>query len=169
MALGSDGRVHGATVTAAQMAEPTTRPARTPDDRALILFTSGSTGDPHGVIQTYRNIAANTRSIVTYLALTAADRALLTLPLHYCYGRSVLQTHLYVGGSVVMDNRFAFPAVVMDALATEGATGFAGVPLTFEILRRSVDVPSMRFDRLRYVTQAGGAMPVSSSRSLPSR
>jgi acyl-CoA synthetase (AMP-forming)/AMP-acid ligase II len=134
-----------------------------PDAVALILMTSGSTGEPHGVMQTFRNIDANARSIVEYLELTARDRALLTMPLHYCYGRSVLQTHLLVGGSVVFDHRFAFPVVVMDALASEGATGFAGVPLTFEILRRQVDVGAMSFPELRYVTQAGGAMAIDTA------
>jgi long-chain acyl-CoA synthetase len=129
-----------------------------PDWPALILYTSGSTGRPHGVIQTHRNIDANSRSIVEYLGLTAADRALLALPLYYCYGRSVLQTHLLVGGSVVLEGRMAFPRVVLETMAAEGCTGFAGVPLTFEILRRKVDVASMAFPRLRYLTQAGGAM-----------
>jgi acyl-CoA synthetase (AMP-forming)/AMP-acid ligase II len=125
---------------------------------ALILYTSGSTGKPHGVVQTFGNIDANTRSIVEYLGLTGEDRALLTLPLYYCYGRSVLQTHLFVGGSVFLDDRMAFPRVVLETLASEGCTGFAGVPLTFEIIRRQVDVKAFGFPRLRYVTQAGGAM-----------
>lgn len=129
-----------------------------PDDVGLILFTSGSTGAPHGVMQTHRNIDANTRSIVEYLGLGPADRAMLTLPLYYCYGRSVLQTHLFVGGSVVLDNRFALPGTVIDAMRDEACTGFAGVPLTFEILRRSVDLATADLPALRYMTQAGGAM-----------
>ena len=134
-------------------------PARVrPEDPALILYTSGSTGRPRGVVQTHRNVDANTRSIVEYLDLGPEDRALVLLPLYYCYGRSVLQTHLHVGGSLFLDSRFAFPRVVMESLAGEGCTGFAGVPLTFEILRRQVDVRAMRFPRLRYLTQAGGAM-----------
>ncbi len=128
------------------------------DAAALILYTSGSTGTPRGVIQTHRNIDANSRSIVSYLGLTAGDRALLVLPLYYCYGRSVLQTHLLAGGSVYLDSRFAFPRLVMEALGTEGCTGFAGVPLTYEILRRQVDVSTLPRPRLRYLTQAGGAM-----------
>jgi acyl-CoA synthetase (AMP-forming)/AMP-acid ligase II len=129
-----------------------------PGASALVLYTSGSTGRPRGVVQTHRNIAANTRSIVDYLALGPEDRALLVLPLSYCYGRSVLQTHLHVGGSVFLEGRSAFPRVVMETLASEGCTGFAGVPLTFELIRRQVDVAGMSFPRLRYLTQAGGAM-----------
>jgi acyl-CoA synthetase (AMP-forming)/AMP-acid ligase II len=125
---------------------------------ALVLYTSGSTGAPRGVVQTFRNVDANTRSIVQYLGLTAADRALVILPLYYCYGRSVLQTHLFSGGSIFLDGRFAFPRVVLDALGAERCTGFAGVPLTFEIIRRQVAFSGGTFPALRYVTQAGGAM-----------
>ena len=128
------------------------------DDEALVLFTSGSTGEPRGVVQSYRNILANTRSIVTYLRLGPDDRAMAILPLFYCYGLSVLQTHLYVGGSAFLEPRSMYPRVVVDGLAREGCTGFAGVPLTFELLRRQIDVAAVPKGRLRYVTQAGGAM-----------
>lgn len=129
-----------------------------PEAPALILYTSGSTGRPRGVVQTFRNVDANTRSIVEYLGLGPEDRALVILPLYYCYGRSVLQTHLFAGGSLFLDGRFAFPRVVLEAIASEGCTGFAGVPLTFEIIRRQVDVATIPMPRLRYLTQAGGAM-----------
>ena len=135
-----------------------------PASPAVVLFTSGSTGAPHGVVQSFHNISANTRSIVEYLGLSREDRALLTLPIHYSYGRSVLQTHLFVGGSIHLDDRFAFPRVVLEAIATERCTGFAGVPLTFEILRRQVAVAEMSFPHLRYVTQAGGAMALDTAR-----
>jgi acyl-CoA synthetase (AMP-forming)/AMP-acid ligase II len=140
------------------LASPRPSPAISPDQPALILYTSGSTGRPRGVVQTFRNVDANSRSIVEYLGLTAEDRALLVLPLYYCYGRSVLQTHLLVGGSVFLEDRSAFPRVVLETLGSEGCTGFAGVPLTFEIFRRQVDLSTLSFPRLRYLTQAGGAM-----------
>lgn len=131
---------------------------------AVVLYTSGSTGTPHAVAQSHGNVSANSRAIVEYLGLTSADRAMLTLPLSYCYGRSVLQTHLLVGGSVYLDSRSAFPAVILDALAEEGCTGFAGVPLTFELMRRQANPAARRFPRLRYVTQAGGGMAVDTIR-----
>jgi acyl-CoA synthetase (AMP-forming)/AMP-acid ligase II len=137
---------------------PLPTPPRSEDAPALVLYTSGSTGVPRGVVQTYRNVAANSRSIVSYLGLRAEDRVMAVLPFHYCYGRSLLQTHLLAGGSVFFDPRFMYPRVVMDAIGSEGCTGFAGVPLTFEILRREVDPRSIPMPRLRYVTQAGGPM-----------
>jgi acyl-CoA synthetase (AMP-forming)/AMP-acid ligase II len=149
-----DGRVDPALGSAPPVG-PQRPDASTP---ALILYTSGSTGRPRGVVQTFRNVNANSRSIVQYLGLTRDDRALIVLPLYYCYGRSVLQTHLLAGGSVFLDGRFAFPRVVVEALAAESCTGFAGVPLTFEIIRRQVDLTGRSFPALRYLTQAGGAM-----------
>jgi len=149
-----DGRVDPALPPARPAATPHIEPERV----ALILYTSGSTGRPRGVMQTFRNVNANSRSIVEYLGLGPEDRAMLMLPLYYCYGRSVLQTHLLAGGSVFMDGRFAFPRVVLETMGSEGCTGFAGVPLTFEIIRRQVDVRTIPLPRLRYLTQAGGAM-----------
>lgn len=147
-----------ATVRAGAQLEPAAPHAHRPSEPAVILFTSGSTGEPRGVVQTWRNVDANTRSIVRYLELTWRDRAMLVLPLSYCYGRSVLQTHLFAGGSVFMDDRFMYPRVVVDAMRDEGCTGFAGVPATFELLRRQVDEDALAGVALRYVTQAGGAM-----------
>lgn len=133
-------------------------PETRPDAPASIVYTSGSTGTPRGVIQTFGNIAANTRSIVEYLGLSSRDRAHLVLPLHYCYGKSVLQTHLLVGGSVFLDPRFMYPQVVLEAMAEERSTGFAGVPLTFELLKRQAGAEALSKLRLRYATQAGGGM-----------
>ncbi len=153
--IGTDGIVDPARGTPPPCPEPS---GRRPGDPAVILYTSGSTGRPRGVVQTSANIDANTRSIVEYLALGPDDRMMSVLPLYYCYGRSLLQTHLFVGGSVFLDDRFMYPRVVMEAMGAEGCTGFAGVPTTFEILRRQVDVRALSLPSLRYLMQAGGPM-----------
>ncbi len=137
---------------------PAGPPARDDGAVTLLLYTSGSTGQPRAVMQTMTNIAANTRAIVEVLGLGPKDRAMLILPLPYCYGRSVLQTHLYVGGSVLLYPRFVYPRLVLAAIAAERCTGFAGVPLTYELLARHTEPRPGDMPALRYVTQAGGAM-----------
>lgn len=143
------------------LVEPGQRHAGLPlDERstALLVYTSGSTGAPRAVVQSHRNLAANTEAIVEYLELSSRDRACLILPLFYCYGKSVLLTHLSAGASVFIDHRFMYPRVVLDAMRAEGCTGFAGVPLTFELLKRQLTDEAPTTPSLRYLTQAGGAM-----------
>ena len=126
---------------------------------AEIIFTSGSTGSPKGVMLSHRNIIANTTSIVEYLSLTKDDIAAIVLPFYYCYGLSVLHTHIKVGGSVVLNNNFIFLGSVIDNLLRYKCTGFAGVPSHFQILlRKSENFISTNFPHLRYVTQAGGKL-----------
>ena len=140
-------------------AAPTAPTVRVIDaDLAAIIYTSGSTGEPRGVMLSHRNILANTRAIVSYLELTSRDRVMCVLPFYYVYGLSLLHTHLAVGGSIIIDNRFAFPNLVLAAMREHKATGFAGVPSTFAVLLSRSTVHETTFPDLRYVTQAGGAM-----------
>jgi long-chain acyl-CoA synthetase len=127
-------------------------------DVASIVYTSGSTGKPRGATLTHLNIVTNTRSIVEYLELTPDDRVMVVLPFYYIYGKSLLNTHFFVGGSVVVDNRFLYPNVVLKTMQEQKATGFSGVPSTFTILLNRSDVRNHKFASLRYITQAGGAM-----------
>ncbi len=126
---------------------------------AEIIFTSGSTGKPKGVMLSHKNIVANTTSIVEYLDLDRDDRMLVVLPFYYCYGLSLLHSHLRVGGSLVFNNSFIFLGAVINDLKDHNCTGFAGVPSHFQILlRKSDSFKSMEFPQLKYVTQAGGKL-----------
>jgi acyl-CoA synthetase (AMP-forming)/AMP-acid ligase II len=142
-----------------------------PDALAAIMFTSGSTGDPRGVMVSHRNIIANTESIVRFLELGENDRVMVVLPFHYCFGASLLHTHLRVGGSLVVDMRFMYPEVVLQRMIETGCTGFAGVPSHFNILLAGSGLATKSFPSLRYVQQAGGRLaPASISklrRALP--
>ncbi len=129
------------------------------DNCAEIIFTSGSTGKPKGVMISHKNLIANTGSIIEYLNLMSDDRMLVVLPFYYCYGLSLLHTHLRIGGSIVYNNSFIFLGTVINNLLSHNCTGFAGVPSHFQILMRMSDTfKKTKFPYLRYVTQAGGKL-----------
>jgi acyl-CoA synthetase (AMP-forming)/AMP-acid ligase II len=120
------------------------------------MFTSGSTGEPRGVMVSHANIVANTDAIVSYLSLSERDRIMAVLPFHYCYGASLLHTHLLAGGDIVIENRFMYPETVLQRLIETRCTGFAGVPSHFQVLLRNSTLRKKHFPDLRYVQQAGG-------------
>ena len=127
---------------------------------AEIIFTSGSTALPKGVMLSHKNLRANTDSIITYLELTDKDRVAVVLPFYYCYGLSLLHTHMKVGGSLVLNNTFIMLNTVIDDLLDYNCTGFSGVPSHYQIfLRKSRRFKATQFPHLRYVTQAGGKLP----------
>ena len=126
-------------------------------DLALLLSTSGSTGSPKLVRLSHRNLISNARAIGEYLELTPADRGITSLPLHYCYGLSVVHSHLLAGASLVTTTASVVDPCFAAAMSRDNVTNLAGVPHTFELLERAgpelVRVPSLRF-----ITQAGGKM-----------
>jgi acyl-CoA synthetase (AMP-forming)/AMP-acid ligase II len=126
-------------------------------DLTLLLSTSGSTGSPKLVRLSHRNLASNAAAIADYLSLTPHDRAITSLPLHYCYGLSVLHSHLYVGASVVLTDASIVDPCFRRALETHDVTNFAGVPHTFDLLERS-RFDELRLPHLRMLTVAGGRM-----------
>jgi acyl-CoA synthetase (AMP-forming)/AMP-acid ligase II len=137
---------------------------RTPDvrlidiDLASIVYTSGSTGKPKGVLLSHLNIVSNTKSVVEYLQLTSDDRIMVTLPFFYIYGQSLLTTHFLAGGSVVIDNQFLYPKIILTTMKKMEVTGFSGVPSTFMRMLNRSSIRETRLEALRYVTQAGGHM-----------
>lgn len=135
-------------------------PECSPSDLASIIYTSGSTGGPKGVMLTHRNIVDNTFSICQYLKLTDSDIQMCVLPFFYVMGKSLLNTHIAIGGTVVINNQFAYPASVLKEMITENVTGFSGVPSTFAYLLHRSPLASSRdkLTSLRYVSQAGGHM-----------
>jgi len=127
---------------------------------ASIIYTSGSTGKPKGVMLSHRNIASNTHSICYYLHLTDKDIQMVVLPFFYVMGKSLLNTHVAVGGTVVINNKFAYPASVIKQMVEEQVTGFSGVPSTYAYLLHRSPLATYRdkLDSLRYCSQAGGHM-----------
>lgn len=124
---------------------------------AMLASTSGSTGSPKLVRLSFDNLRSNAVSIAEYLSLEPSDRAATTLPLHYCYGLSVVNSHLLAGASIMLTDRSVTDDGFWRDAAALRVTSVAGVPHTFELLEASGfaqrSVPS-----LRYLTQAGGRL-----------
>lgn len=127
------------------------------DELALLLTTSGSTGSPKLVRQSYENLRANTASIVEYLHLTSDERPITTLPMNYTYGLSILNTHLAVGATILLTDKSLMQREFWSFFRENGATSFGGVPYTYEMLKR-LRFFRMELPSLRAMTQAGGRL-----------
>jgi long-chain acyl-CoA synthetase len=128
------------------------------DQDAALMFTSGTTAKPRAVRVTHRNIQANTNSIIQYLELNHSDRILVILPFYYCFGTSLLHTHLRIGGSLALCNTFTFPETALDLMESAKCTGFAGVPSSFQLLLRNSTFPRRPTAALKKIQQAGGKL-----------
>ncbi|WP_447009914.1 non-ribosomal peptide synthetase [Saccharothrix hoggarensis] len=133
-------------------------------DLALLLSTSGSTGSPKLVRLSADSLAANAEAIAQYLDIRPTDRAITSLPVHYCYGLSVVNSNLLRGAGLVLTDRSVVDPEFWTAVREHGVTALHGVPHTFDLLD-AVGFERMDLPSLRYVTQAGGRLaPESVSR-----
>jgi acyl-CoA synthetase (AMP-forming)/AMP-acid ligase II len=136
------------------------------NDLAALMPTSGSTGVPRLVMVSHGNLRSNTEAIIRSQRLGTDERAMLIMPISYCFGASVMHTHLYQGGGVVFDSRFMFPDKVLHAINTYGCTTFAGVPIIYNILLRRSNLRSIPLPCLRRFLQAGGALAPESVQQM---
>jgi len=123
-------------------------------DLALLLATSGSTGGAKLVRLSYENVHANAAAIAAYLSINETDRAVTTLPLHYCDGLSVLHSHLLRGASILVTQRTVTDPGFWELARRYQITSFAGIPHTFEQLDR-IGFENVAPRSLLYITQAG--------------
>lgn len=134
-------------------------------DLALLMSTSGSTGSPKLVRLSTTNLAANAEAIASYLDIRPTDRAATTLPMSYCYGLSVVHSHLQRGAGLILTDASVVDDEFWDLMHARRATTFAGVPHTFDLLDR-IGFADMSLPHLRYVTQAGGKLAPERVRRL---
>ncbi len=127
------------------------------EELGLLLTTSGSTGSPKFVRQSYKNIEANTRQIAEYLELNQEERPITTLPMNYTYGLSIINSHLLVGARILLTDKTMMERGFWSFMKEQKATSFGGVPYTYEMLDKlrffRMDLPD-----LKTMTQAGGKL-----------
>jgi acyl-CoA synthetase (AMP-forming)/AMP-acid ligase II len=139
-------------------AKPLEAPSVARDDLAILLYTSGTTGRPKGVMLSHGNLVANNDAILAYLDLVPEDVGLTVMPFHFSYGNSVLHMHLAAGATLLLEDNLAYPQVVVNRFQRDRVTGFSGVPSTFAILMSRCRLEDFDLSSMRYLTQAGGAM-----------
>ncbi len=132
------------------------------DDLALLLTTSGSTGSPKLVRQSYRNINSNAAAIAQYLKITSADRPITAMPMSYSYGLSIINSHLLKGASIILTEATLMDRRFWVTIKDNNATTFGGVPYIYEILKK-LRFGEMNLPNLKYITQAGGKLSLGLS------
>lgn len=126
-------------------------------DIALLLTTSGSTGSPKLVKLTRENLLSNAESIAGYLSISSDERPITSLPMHYSYGLSVINSHLIKGATILMTDKAVIQKEFWNFAEEQHATSIAGVPYTYEMLRR-LRIFRMDLPDLKTMTQAGGKL-----------
>ena len=134
-------------------------------DLALLLTTSGSTGSPKLVRQSYRNLDSNAQAIAQYLELDATERPITTLAMSYTYGLSIVNSHLRVGATLLVTAKTLVEKGFWDFFKSAGATSFGGVPYTYEMLKK-LRFFRMELPTLRTLTQAGGKLAPELAREV---
>lgn len=124
---------------------------------ALLIPTSGSTGDPKCVRLSAENIEACTRSVTEYLSMTSDRVSISVLPFHYSYGLSVLHNAIFTRSAIVLTEKSVLDRELWQIMEDEGVTDFSGVPFIFEIMRR-IRLSEALLKQLLCVTQAGGRL-----------
>jgi amino acid adenylation domain-containing protein len=128
-------------------------------DLAAIVYTSGSTGEPKGVMLTHRNMLTACTSIASYLELTEDEVILNVLPLAFDYGLYQMLMAVRTGARLVLERSFAFPAQVLALIREEKVTGFPGVPTVFATLLGLKSLREHDLSSIRYVTNTAAALP----------
>lgn len=125
------------------------------EELGLLITTSGSTGSPKLVRQSYTNVLNNAQSIAEYLKLDATERPITTLPMNYVYGLSIINSHFLVGATLLLTDKGLMQKEFWSFFKEAEATSFGGVPYTYEMLDR-LRFYRMKLPSLRTMTQAGG-------------
>ncbi|MFQ3543808.1 fatty acid--CoA ligase family protein [Halobacillus rhizosphaerae] len=137
------------------------RPELDPEDVAVILYTSGTTGKPKGAMLTHRNLYSNASDVADYLQFNNEDRVIAALPMFHVFCLTVaLNAPLMNGGTVLVIPKFS-PQAVFDAAENEQATVFAGVPTMYNYLLHKGQEEAESFRHMRICISGGSSLPVA--------
>ncbi|MGI2296573.1 AMP-binding protein [Paenibacillus sp. GXUN7292] len=132
-------------------------------DLALLLTSSGTTGSPKLIRQSYQNLQSNSESIAQYLNIKNTDKPITNLPMHYTYGLSIINSHLLKGSTIILTNKSLIDKAFWQLIKIHEVTTLSGVPYSYEILKK-IRFESMNIPSLKVLTQAGGKLSLELTR-----
>ena len=135
------------------------------DRLSLLVSTSGSTGSSKQVRISHENIKENTKSIVKYLNISEKDTCITTLPMSYVYGLSLINTHIYSGGTLVLNDRSVIEKKFWISLQKNKVSNFAGVPYIYQMLDK-INFYKNDLKHIKYLTQAGGKLDTKLNKKI---
>ncbi|MEO0366713.1 MAG: AMP-binding protein, partial [Pseudomonadota bacterium] len=139
------------------------------DDPAVIVYTSGSSGQPKGVCLSHKNLYTVDRAVIQHMPITEDDVYMMVVPLHYVHGVMQLTVHLLAGATIHFHDSFLFPTQVVDALVNLKCTGFSGVPFHFNALITRGSLLDRELPDLRWVTVTGGKLSADAIMTILAR
>lgn len=161
----SDPEVRMKMTTFTKLLRPTPGAARhpelVPDDTAVILYTSGTTGKPKGAMLTHQNLFSNANDVAGYLGMDERDNVVCALPMFHVFCLTVcMNAPLMSGACVLIEPQFS-PASVFKLVKQQQATIFAGVPTMYNYLFQYEEGKADDFSSIRLCISGGAAMPVA--------
>ncbi|MBG1259147.1 class I adenylate-forming enzyme family protein [Nostoc commune] len=129
-------------------------------DLSSIIYTSGSTSNPKGVMLTHSNMVSAANSIIEYLENTSDDIIVNVLPLSFDYGLYNVLMPFYFGGTVVLEKSFISPHQLIGLVKKEKVTGLPIVPTIITLMLNFKNLEKYDFSSIRYITNTGQALPL---------
>ena len=129
-------------------------------DLACLIYTSGTTGEPKAVMCDHSNMVFVASSVMEYLKNVESDVIIDVLPLSFSYGLYQVLMTFWFGGTLVLENSFAYPVVILERMQQERVTGFPGVPTMYAAMLK-MDLSAFDLSSLRFLTNAAAALPVA--------
>jgi long-chain acyl-CoA synthetase len=128
-------------------------------DLASLVYTSGSSGNPKGVMLTHLNMVSAANSIIQYLENTSDDIIIDTLPLAFDYGLYQVLMAFKFGGTVILEKAFVYPQQIINMVVKERVTGWPMVPTIAAILVKLKNLDKHDFSHLRYISSTSQVLP----------